>query len=171
MMGEQGAGFLFVRAALLPKMKRFLFGYQQLDDVIYHVFPFEPKGRRLIEFTVASDMMGHFGVGTYANANYIGLAESLGLIEQLGVDKIVAHRTPMIRRLQEALPSKGFQPLTPAGSTAPLVSFAHKDADKRFGDAMAKAKINAQLYPNRLRVSPSVYNTMDDIEALISALV
>jgi selenocysteine lyase/cysteine desulfurase len=171
MMGEQGAGFLFVRAGLLPKMKRFLFGYQQLDDVIYHAFPFEPKGRRLIEFTVASDMMGHFGVGTYANANYIGLAESLGLIEQLGVDKIVAHRSPMIRRLQEALPPKGFKPLTPAGSTAPLVSFAYKDADKRFGDALTKAKINAQLYPYRLRVSPSVYNTMDDIEALISALV
>jgi selenocysteine lyase/cysteine desulfurase len=106
-----------------------------------------------------------------ANANYIGLAESLGLIEQLGVANIVAHRLPMLRRLAEALPPKGFQPLTPEGSQAPLISFAYQDADKRFGEALSRAKINAQLYPNRLRVSPSVYNSMDDIEALIAALV
>lgn len=171
MMGEQGAGFLYVRAELLPKMRRFFYGYQQLDDVIYHAFPFEPKGARLIEFQIGSDMMGHFGVGTMANANYIGLAESLGLIEQLGVANIVAHRLPMLRRLREALPSKGFQPLTPEGSNAPLISFAYKEADKRFSEALSRAKINAQLYPNRLRVSPSVYNSMDDIEALIAALV
>jgi selenocysteine lyase/cysteine desulfurase len=170
MMGEQGAGFLFVRADRLHEMRRSLFGYQQLDDVIYHAFPYEPPGPRLIEFKVSDDMLGHFGVGTVANALYICLAESLKLILQLGVERIQAHRTPLIRRLQEALPSKGFKPMTPAGSTAPIVSFAYKDADKRFGPALKRARINAQLYPNRLRVSPSVYNNAHDIERLIQAL-
>lgn len=171
LMGEQGAGFLYVRADRLAEMQRFFFGYQQLDDTVYHAFLFEPKGPTPIEFKRSDDMMGHFGVGTMANAMYIAAAESMGLIETLGIEAIEAHRVPMIRRLQEALPRLGFQPLTPEDSTAPIISFAYKDADKRFGQALQRAKINAQLYPNRLRVSPSVYNSMDDIERLIEALI
>jgi selenocysteine lyase/cysteine desulfurase len=170
LMAEQGAGFLYVRAEHLHAMKRSLFGYQQLDDVTYHAFPFDPPGEQPIAFKVADDMMGHFGVGTVANGLYIGLAESLKLILQLGVSRIQAHRIPLIRRLQEALPAKGFKPMTPAGSTSPIVSFACKDADKRFGPALQRARINVQLYPNRLRVSPSIYNNADDIERLIEAL-
>ncbi|MGB8602443.1 MAG: aminotransferase class V-fold PLP-dependent enzyme, partial [Rhizomicrobium sp.] len=170
MMAEQGAGFLYVKSEHVERMQRTLYGYMQLDDLNYHTFPYDPPGQKLFDYVQAGGMSGHFGVATVANGLILALAESLGLILDLGVERIQAHRVPMIRRLQQALPEKGFKPMTPENSTAPIVTFAYKDAAERFAPALKKAGINAQLYPNRLRVSPSVYNRMDDIERLIEAL-
>jgi selenocysteine lyase/cysteine desulfurase len=98
------------------------------------------------------------------------VAGSLDYIGAMSVDAIVRHRQPLIGQLQLQLPALGFESLTPAHSRSPLVAFAYRDADKHFAQRLREAKIRITVYENRIRISPSVYNTMDDIDHLISVL-
>ena len=75
----------------------------------------------------------------------------------------------MLDHLQQKLPAMGFMPLTPTDSSSPIVAFAYKDAGK-LKSKLDAAAINIQLYQNRVRISPSVYNDMEDIHRLIKAL-
>jgi selenocysteine lyase/cysteine desulfurase len=64
----------------------------------------------------------------------------------------------------------GMKALTPATSQTPLAVFSFEGAAKRLGPALTAAKIKVQLYRNRIRISPSVYNDMADIEQLLRVI-
>jgi selenocysteine lyase/cysteine desulfurase len=57
--------------------------------------------------------------------------------------------------------------LTPSVTQTPMAVFSFEGAANRLGPALATAKIKVQLYRNRIRISPSVYNDMSDIEQLL----
>jgi selenocysteine lyase/cysteine desulfurase len=48
--------------------------------------------------------------------------------------------------------------------------FSYKGAAARFGKALRDKNIHVSIYENRLRISPSVYNDMEDIQRLVSVL-
>jgi selenocysteine lyase/cysteine desulfurase len=170
LMGDFGAGFLYVRKDRLPLLKRSQYGYRQLSDMQSHILPFDEPGNNPFNFTQGNKTRHVFEVGTLANAAVPALNYSLNYLLNTGVDAIQQYRQPMLARLQQALPGLGYLPMTPEGSTAPIVSFALQGAEQKLGKRLADAGINIQLYQNRLRISPSVYNTMDDIEHLIEVL-
>lgn len=89
----------------------------------------------------------------------------------LGPAAIQAHRLPLIRRLQREMPRHGFTNVTPANSTAALVTFAQTNVgDSDLPRRLAAAKVNVRVARHWLRVSPSVYNDMADVERLLAAL-
>ena len=84
----------------------------------------------------------------------------------IGVDAIVRYRQPLLQELQTRLPPLGFSPLTPPDSQSPIVAFACKDAPETLrGPPACRRYFGFPFYEHRIRVSPSVYNTMDDVEA------
>lgn len=85
------------------------------------------------------------------------------------MENIVAHRQPMLKQLHEEMPRLGFAPLTPRESTSALISFSVKDhaAVRR---RLQAAKVNVMVSERLIRVSPSVFNDMRDIERLLEAL-
>src|SRR5260370_42584227 len=83
-----------------------------------------------MDWTAATDAGGHFEVGTVSNATLACLSYSLNYIKQLGVENIQAPRQPVLRRLQKELPRPGFQPMTPAEGTSPIVTFAKKNTQE-----------------------------------------
>lgn len=170
LMGDFGAGFLYVRKDRLPMLKRSQIGYRQEASFISHLFPFDEPGDKMFETESRKDSGGYFEVGTLANEAIPALRHSLDYLLHTGVEKIEQYRKPMLERLQQRLPALGFTPLTPVDSTSPIVSFAYKDAYLKLKPKMDAAGINIQLYKNRLRVSPSVYNDVEDVERLIKAL-
>ncbi|MGZ4001429.1 MAG: hypothetical protein ACXVIY_12395 [Mucilaginibacter sp.] len=87
-----------------------------------------------------------------------------------GVEAIQKYRQPMIDKLQQRLPSLGYGRMTPERSTSPIVAFASKDAYTKLHQKLVDAGINIQVYHNRFRISPSIYNTMDEIDHLINVL-
>jgi len=169
LMGDFGAGFLYVRKDRLDLLKRSQIGYRQEASFVSHVYPFDDPGSVLFETTSKTDTGGHFEVGTLGNEAIAALRHSLTYLLETGIQKIQDYRKPMIDLLQQKLPSLGFSPLTDAASTSPIVSFAFKDAAK-LKPKLDAAGINIQLYQNRVRISPSVYNDMEDITRLIKAL-
>ncbi len=59
--------------------------------------------------------------------------------------------------------------MTPADSRSALVSFAAKDLPKH-EERLKKAKINVRVGQHFLRLSPSVFNSMADIDRFLEAL-
>jgi selenocysteine lyase/cysteine desulfurase len=113
---------------------------------------------------------GHFEVGTLGNEGVAGLQYSLSLLNRIGIQAIHEHRKPLIDRLQDEMPKMGFLPMTPKGAQSPIISFAYDGADRLLKPKLDKAGVNIQCYPHRVRISPSFYNDMNDIETLLKAL-
>jgi selenocysteine lyase/cysteine desulfurase len=169
LMGDMGLGFLYVREDLLDRLPRTQYGFRQLSDVQYHIFPYDPPGEAVMDWTPSRSAGGHFEVGTVSNTTAACLNYSLDYIMRLGVENIRAHREPLLRRLQNELPRLGFRPMTPAGSTSPIVTFAKEDTNE-ISRRLTQARIDIAVYPHRIRISPSVYNDMADVDKLLEAL-
>jgi selenocysteine lyase/cysteine desulfurase len=170
LMGDFGIGFLYVRKDRLPLMKRTLIGYRQMTKFVSHVLPFESSGDNAFESETGDDMSGHFEVGTFANEAISALRYSLDYLNKVGVENIQKYRQPMIDLLQQELPKHSYIPLTPTESTSPIVCYAFKDAYKILKPKLDAADINIQVYENMIRISPSFYNDLNDIDRLIEVL-
>lgn len=170
LMGDFGAAFLYVRPDRLDRLKRVEVGWRQVTRQASHVLPFEPAGPALGAYELAGGAAGLFEVSTPAWGTLAVASAALDHIQARGVEAIAAHRQPLIERLQADLPRHGFLPLTPRNSRGPIVTFAAQDARRRYAEPLRARNIRVSLYEHRIRISPSVYNTTDDIEELLRAL-
>lgn len=170
LMGDFGLGFLYVRPDRLSRLQRKRYGYYQLEGFAPHVYLFDPPGDTIADMTPRRDVEGLFAGGTHSHAVMAQLDWSLARLLELGVENIMAHRQPMLRRLHEALPAKGYDVVTPRECRSPLVTCAFPDAHKRLSEPLAHAGVAITLSRNRFRICPSWFNSMDDIERLVDAL-
>jgi selenocysteine lyase/cysteine desulfurase len=170
LMGDFGLAFLYVREDLLGSViRRPHWSYRSATDVDIHLSPFDPDRSTPVTWTPRSDAAGYFELGTVANAVAAALSVSLPYIERLGVEAIERYRQPMLKRLQDEMPRLGFTPATPHDSTSPIVTFAHKDT-RLIARRLDAAKVNVRVAPYWIRIAPSIYNDMHDIERLLEAL-
>ncbi len=170
LMADFGLGFLFVKEGLLDRVvQRSQYGYYQASTMESHFLPGDPPNSAAYTFALENNASGHFEVGTPAIGAAHVLAQSLPYIRRLGVENIMAYRQPMLKRLQEEMPRLGFEPLTPAESTSALVTFAVKD-HKTVRQRLQKARVNARVSERYIRISPSVFNDMKDVDRLLAAL-
>jgi len=170
LMGDFGTAFLYVRPDRLDRLKRVQVGWRQLHSYSSHALPFESPGPALGTYELSGGASGLFEVSTPAWGPLATVAASLQYVATVGVESITRHRQPMLDRLRSRLPSAGFVPLTAPGSSSPVICFAFKDAKQLFAGPLQQEKIRISLYDHRIRVSPSVYNTMDQIDHLIEIL-
>lgn len=170
LMGDFGIGFLYVRKDRLSLLRRTLIGYRQMASFVSHTLPFDPGGETVFDSEARNDMSGHFEVGTFANEGIAALRYSLDYLDKVGVAHIQQYRQPMIDRLQQVLPKHHFIPLTPLESTSPIVCYGFKDAIKILKPRLDDADINISVYDNMIRISPSFYNEMKDIDKLIEVI-
>jgi selenocysteine lyase/cysteine desulfurase len=170
LMGDFGLGFLYVRGPLLNTViRRSEYGYQQADTTM-HYLPSDPPAGAPITWTMHDDARAHFQVGTYGQGALNALAESLAYLQRVGVGQIHAHRQPLLRRLHAELPRVGFRSITPAGTTSAIAAFTAPDAEKRFAARLKQANVSVTLSGDRMRVSPSLFNDVGDVDRLLQAL-
>ena len=169
LMGDFGLGFLYAREDLLSRIHRSQYGYHSARTIDTHFLPYDPPARTPFTWELGTDASAHFEVGSNAFAPMSALAVSLPYIKQLGVERIEAYRQPLLERLRREMPRLGFDPVTPPGTKSALLTFTVKDRQPVF-ERLLKANINVRLGDHFIRVSPSVYNDMRDIERLLEAL-
>jgi selenocysteine lyase/cysteine desulfurase len=170
LMGDFGLGFVYAREDLLGTvLKRPWAGYYQSTKMASHFLPFDEPGNVALSYELGTDATSYFEVGSQASAAWAALSKSLPYIRQLGVENIEAYRQPMLQRLRQEMPRLGFIPMTPDDSKAAPISFAIKDA-LTYADRLKKASINTRLSRHFIRLSPSVYNDMADIERFLDAI-
>ncbi len=171
LMADFGTAFLYVRPDRIERLSRPHVGWRQVRQYDGHVLPYDASGPALGTYTLApKSAAGLFEVGTPAWAALACVTGTLDYIAKIGVEAIVRHRQPLMRELQSTLPKHGFTALTPPGSRSPVIAFAYKGAQQRFAERLRAEKIRISTYENRIRISPSVYNTEEDIARLVSVL-
>jgi selenocysteine lyase/cysteine desulfurase len=134
------------------------------------LLPFDAPGENAFDSETRDDMSGHFEVGTFANEGIAALRYSLTYLNNVGVDAIQKYRQPMVDRLQQELPKHNYIPLTPSDSPSAIVCYAFKDAMKILKPKLDAADLNISVYDNMVRISPSFYNDLSDIDKLIEVL-
>ena len=170
LMGDFGLGFLFIREELLGSViRRPHWSYESAPDTNIHTSPLDPQFPTPVTYTPGSDASTYFQLGTMASGVAAALGVSIPYIQRLGVERIQDYRQPMLRRLQQELPRLGFRPQTPLASTSPIVTFAHKDA-ATISKKLEAARVNVRVADYWMRIAPSVYNDMHDVERLLEAL-
>jgi selenocysteine lyase/cysteine desulfurase len=173
LMGDFGMGFLYAREEVLDKLERPVIGYYEADDLEAFYPPNLPGGEyQPVAYKFDRGTHSLFEPGTLGGGSNVALiAASLNYLKTLGLANIQAHRAPLLRKLQQEVPRFGFTAVTPAESTGGNVTFAKKgvyetDLPKR----LASMKINIRFSRHWIRLSPSVYNDMSDIDRFLEAL-
>jgi selenocysteine lyase/cysteine desulfurase len=170
LMGDFGLAFFYVREDLLDRVvHRPHWSYRSASDVDIHLSPFDPDRSKPVTWTPRRDAAGFFELGTVANAVAAALSVSIPYIQQLGVENIQRYRQPLLARLQDEMPRLGFTAATPRDSTSPIVTFAARDTSEA-ARRLAAAKINVRVAPYWIRIAPSIYNDLHDVERLLDAL-
>ena len=169
LQGARGAGFLYVREDLQGSVVKDLTfpGYVEFNyspwvskaDPGKAEFPYKPENNA-----------SRYEPGNVSYMAYAGQYEALKRMLALGVENIYAHSKPMCDRLKKELPPLGYRLITPMDAKSSLVVVQAKNLKA----SMAKLRAgNIQVTnagENRIRISPAVYNNMDDIDHLLNAL-
>jgi selenocysteine lyase/cysteine desulfurase len=170
LMGDFGLGFLFVRQELLGSVvRRTHWSYESAPDTEIHLSPLDPQYPTTVTWTPGTNASSYFQLGTMANGVVAALRVSLPYIQRLGVENIQAWRQPMLKKLQAEMPRLGYAALTPPDSTSPIVTFAHKDA-KAVNEKLRAGGVSVRVAPYYMRIAPSFYNDMHDVDHLLEVL-
>ena len=111
-----------------------------------------------------------YEVGNVSSVGCVCQHEALNFIHRIGVDEIQAHATPLTEFLQEEMPKIGYASITPRGNRSPITTFRvpdPKEAERRLKEANIEVTLR---FGNQMRVSVSVMNNQQDVEALVAAL-
>jgi len=96
--------------------------------------------------------------------------EALKRILALGVDNIYTYTKSMCDRLKKELPPLGYKLITPLDAASSIVVVQAKSLTA-IQEKLRKANIQVTTTgTNRVRISPALYNNMDDINRLLSAM-
>jgi selenocysteine lyase/cysteine desulfurase len=168
LQGTRGAGFLYVREDLQGAVVKDLSfpGY-----VHFNYSPWVARRSANGEFPYIAPRNGaRYEPG---NVNYVGYAgqyEALKRILAMGAGNMYEHTKPMCDRLKKELPALGYKLITPLEARSSIVVVQAKDL-KGAQQKLRRANIQVtSAGENRIRVSPAVYNNMDDIDRLLAAL-
>ena len=170
LMGDFGLGFLYAKEDLLDRViHRSVRGYHSAPDIETHFLPYDPPAPTPFTWELGRDASAFFETGSNAWGPMNALGQSLPYITKLGVANIEAWRQPMLARLRAEMPRLGFEPVTPPGTRSALITFTFRNRAPVV-EKLRKANIDARVGPNFIRLSPSVYNDMVDVERVLAAL-
>ena len=169
LQGARGAGFLYVREDLQGSVVRDLSfpGY-----VHFNYFPWvTARDTTADDFPyIAPRNAGRYQPGNVSSVAYAGQYEALKRILALGVANIYAYTKPLCDRLKKELPPLGYKLITPLDAASSIVVVQAKSL-KIAQDKLRQADIKVTTVgENRIRISPALYNNMEDINRLLSAL-
>jgi cysteine desulfurase/selenocysteine lyase len=172
LLGPWGAGFLYVEEAALETLSPRRIGYFGAETVEAG----EADGAEDAADGAGGAAAGYafnpdasrFELGTDAMAAHVGLEAGIETIEAVGLDTVQARIADLTGRLKEGL---GDRLLSPPDYESGLVTFDAEDPDAVV-DRLDEAGVRIRTIPDphACRVSVHVFNTAEDVDALLDAL-
>jgi selenocysteine lyase/cysteine desulfurase len=159
LLGPPGLAFLYVRRELIQSLAPTVTGwFGQANPFAYDPQRFElaPTARR-------------FESGSPSVPNVYGAIRGLQMLEEIGLEEVAGHVKALAQALQDRVCELGFLTKTPAGSAGPLVVLQGHDSAQLL-QVLAQNGIVASNRFDGLRISFHVYNTLDDVNAVIEVL-
>ncbi len=162
--GPEGCGIFFCNLELIGHLKPVIAGWLCMKNA----FDF---GNYQFEFV---DNARKFDTGSYNLAGVFGLGGSLDLFLDAGIDNIADHILMLTDRLVEGVRDKGYRVLSSRheGETSGIVSFGSDlhDPKQIQQHLLHEYRLVISVREGRLRVSPHLYNTVEEIDHLIELL-
>lgn len=169
--GPTGIGVLWGRGALLSQMPPYQGGGSMIDRVTFAKTTYAPPP-------------GRFEAGTPHIVGALGLAAAIDYVEGIGLDRIHAHETALVRDARAALGSLNSVRLFGPEDSAGIVSFAVEGVHPhdvgtildegrvaiRAGHHCAQPLMEVLGVDATARASFAVYNGPQDIEALVKGV-
>jgi selenocysteine lyase/cysteine desulfurase len=170
LMGDTGLAFLYARAGLLEEVaQRTQFGVRQITGSQNRLLAndLRPDGRA----EVLQGTALYLEVGTLSQTVMAALSYSLPLIRRIGVEAIQTYNAGLLAKVRKEMPRLGYESATPEDSRAPMASFSYPAENRQAISAKLKeARVEVKVDQRVIRVSPSIYNNVADVEKLLEAL-
>ena len=162
--GPEGCGIFYCNQSLLGHLRPVMAGWLCMKNATdfgsYH-FEFVNNACR-------------FDTGSYNLAGVYGLGASIEMFLELGIDNVAAHVTLLTDRLVRGIREKGYRVVSSRrpGEASGIVAFisdAHDHAAIQ-QHLESEHRVVIAVREGRLRSSPHVYNTVEEIDQLLELL-
>ncbi len=159
LLGPPGLAFLYVRKDLIERLTPTITGWFAQSNP----FAFDPK---LLDLSPTAQ---RFQSGSPSVPNIYGATAGIELLQSIGMENVAAQVRKLVSALLEGAAALGLRAKTPADSVGPLVVLQTKEANVLV-QALAEKNFVVSSRHDGLRVSFHVYNTLDDVRALLETL-
>jgi len=161
LLGMPGTGYLYVRRALWNTLRPALPGMFAADDDLTQI-RWLPNASR-------------YETGTLAYSLFHAWTAGLEILLELGVDAIHQRVLALTSRLIEGVNAKGLTIVSPVDTPAErsaILSFTAGSAEGNWAimTRLAERNVSVSLRAGVCRVSPSFYNTEEEIDRVVNAL-
>ena len=155
LLGVWGSGMLYADPDALARTKQTRIGYRSVQEMGADEYAYHEGARR-------------FEVGTTSPAPYAALAAAIETMESVGLETVESRVAGLTDRLKDGL---GDRLLSPESYESGLVTFAAEDPETTV-EQLGKRGIVVRSLPNpeAVRASVHVFNTPEEIDAILDAL-
>ncbi len=164
MLAPQGVGVLYVNDRVRDLLQPANVGWLGVDWRDYTAFDYD---------TPLSESAARFEEGTRSLVGIAGLEQSLALLLDAGQTRIAEHLQRLTDRLAHQLMTMGYRIMTPLEHEhrSGILTFCHpqRSAQELF-DTLRAARIVGAVREGGVRLSPHLYNTADEIDAVLNVL-
>lgn len=159
LLGPPGLAFMYVRRSLASSLVPSVTGwFGQANPFAFDVKLFDPApGTR------------RFESGTPPIPSIYGASEGVRLLKEIGMQGVSTQVGIMTRALLDGVRELGIRSKTPSDSAGPLVVLQSKEADALVQKFAARNVVVSSRHDG-LRISFHVYNTLDDVHAVLQLL-
>jgi selenocysteine lyase/cysteine desulfurase len=159
LLGPPGMAFMYVRKELISSLIPTVTGwFGQANPFAYDpkLFDLSPTARR-------------FESGSPSVPNVYAALPGLQLLQEIGTENVAGHIRKLAQSLLTGAHGLGIRAKTPADSAGPLIVLQSKDSNLLV-QKLAESNIVASNRHDGLRISFHVYNTLDDVKAVVEVL-
>jgi cysteine desulfurase/selenocysteine lyase len=163
LLSPWGSGFIYVRRALIPRLSPPVTGWMAFEGT--------DDFTRLTSYhdTLRGDAR-RFELITLPYQDFAGMNASLGLVHELGVERIAAHLRLLHAPVLEWADRTGVRvvsPRAPRGSG--IICVAPDRVDQAYR-ALKAARVICTVREGAIRLSPHAYNTVAEMERVVEVL-
>ncbi len=159
LLGPPGLAFMYVRKELISSLVPTITGWFAQTNP----FAFDPQHIDL------SSTARRFESGSPSVPNVYAAVPGFQLLQGIGMENVAAHIKKLTQSLLSHALDLGIRSKTPADSEGPLVVLQSTDSNLLV-QKLAESDIVASNRYDGLRIAFHVYNTMDDVQAVVEVL-
>jgi selenocysteine lyase/cysteine desulfurase len=159
LLGPPGLAFMYVRKELISSLVPMVTGWFGQTNP----FAFDPQHLDL------SPTARRFESGSPSVPNVYAAVPGFEMLQEIGMENVAGHIRKLTQSLLRCAHDLGLRAKTPADSVGPLVVLQCKDSTLLV-QKLAESGVVASNRHDGLRISFHVYNTLDDVKAVVEVL-
>ncbi len=163
LLGPEGVALLYVSERALQRVKPTLVGWLSMEspyDFSLHDKAYAAGAKR-------------FEPGALNTVGVVGLGAAIELFQQIGIERIESYLLELGDYLCERLQERGYRIISSwrAGEKSAVICCQHeRHSAEELYQRLAAQRIVTTARVGRLRISPHIYNTGEEIDRLIECL-